>query len=66
MNLAALKKLDVGDQVIWADPDGGGFAESMHIIEIITESGLVEDQESVVVLRDEDGHCVEAYVYELR
>lgn len=57
--------LQVGDTVTWVDPDNSECSGQYRVQEIVTESGLVEDDESVLVLSDDDGHCTEVYVMEL-
>lgn len=65
MKLIEAKALDIGDEVDWVDPDAGACSAKFRIIEIVTESGLIEDMDSVVVLSDSNGACTEAYVSEL-
>ena len=65
MNLKNKLKLEVGDSVNWIDPDADIGSGTYRIMEIVTESGRVETENSVVVLSNGDGHCTEAYVCEL-
>ncbi len=65
MRIMELLKLEVGDDVYWNDPDNEECSGTRRIIEIVTESGLIENLESVVVLADNEGSCIEAYVDEL-
>jgi hypothetical protein len=65
MNLRELQKLEVGDEVYWRGPADGDAAGTYRVMEIITESGLIEDLDSVAVLSDSDGACTEVYADEL-
>lgn len=65
MTFTKLKFLDVGDAVRWYDPEKPSCNGSYRIMEIITESGLIESEESVMVLADDDGHCSEVFASEL-
>lgn len=65
MNRREKMQLDVGDNVRWIDPDADIGSGDYRIMEIVTESGRVEDEDTVVVLSDGDGSCSEVFLYEV-
>ena len=65
MRLHDLKALEVGDEVDWLDPDDNLCTGRYRIIEIVSDSGRIEDHDSTVVLSGGDGHCTEAMACEL-
>jgi len=65
MNLKSKLKLEVGDTVNWIDPDADIGSGVYRIIEVVTESGRVESEDTVVVLSDNEGSCNEVFLYEV-
>jgi len=56
--------LSVGDEVFWTDPDNGICSGYRTITEIVSDSGTIESDETVVRLTD-NGNVTEAYAGEL-
>lgn len=63
MKLAKLRKLEPGTVVNWFEETGE--PTSGVIQEIATETGTIEDMDSLVVVTDSDGHPEEVYASEI-
>ena len=50
MKIAELRRLDVGDEVRWDDPDDAIASGVYSIEKIQTQSGRIEDWDSIVLL----------------
>ena len=66
---SSLKKLkfqlQIGDEVQWTDPDNEECSGSYRIREILTESGFIEDMDSVLVVMNDAGSSAEVFVREI-
>jgi hypothetical protein len=65
MNLSEVRKLDVGDEVRWNDPDNALCSGVYRVQEIVTPTCRVDTEDSVLVVTDGDGHCAEVFASEL-
>ena len=65
MKLNELRALDVGAKVNWLDPDFNECTGQYQIIEIRSDSGRIENHDSMVVLSGGIGHVAEALACEL-
>lgn len=65
MTLNELRQLEIGDQVQWADPQSTAAPGMYHIQEIVTDTGMVEDEESILVITDGAGMVSEISASEL-
>ena len=65
MTLREKKALQVGDYVRWINPDNPNCPGHYRIQEIVTESGLLNTEDDVLVVTDDDGCCSEVYLYEI-
>ena len=59
------RHLEIGDPVGWTDPDNIECTGQYRIQEIVTESGRVVDEESVLVVTGNDGFCHEVWAVEV-
>ena len=57
--------LQVGDKVRWNDPDNALGSGVYRVLEIVTPTGRVNTEDSVLVVTDGDGHCAEVFASEL-
>ena len=65
MNLLEKRHLQVGDQVQWTDPNNE-FCNGVYFVQdIMTSSGLIEDEDSILILSDTDGSCNEVLLLEV-
>jgi hypothetical protein len=60
-----LRSLSAGDEVTWTDPDEGISSGTYKIGIIVTESGSIESDDTIVTLYNEEGSEVEAFASEL-
>jgi hypothetical protein len=68
MNTLAVRKANFpqkGDVVLWEDPDRGVGSGTYTIIDIHSDSGTVEEWDTLIVLRNEFDSIVEVFVSEL-
>ncbi|MFP3637834.1 hypothetical protein [Paraburkholderia sp. SIMBA_054] len=59
-----LSSLSVGDEVFWIDPDAGACSGYRTISEIVSDSGTIESDQTVVRLAD-NGSVTEAFAGEI-
>lgn len=57
--------LSVGDPVEWVDPDNAECSGRYRVQEILTETGWVEDMDSVLVISNDAGGSAEVYAREI-
>lgn len=57
--------LSVGDEVFWNDPDNGFSSGYAVIVEIMSESGKVEERDTILRLKTPAGSEIEAFAHEL-
>lgn len=65
MNLNTARLLDLEDTVNWVDPDDGISSGEYTVIEIITESGRIQQLDDVLVIRNDAGSHAEVFASEL-
>jgi hypothetical protein len=68
MNTLAIRRAvhrQKGDVVHWDDPDAGISSGAYTIIDIQSDSGTVEEWDTLIVLKNEAGSIAEVYASEL-
>ena len=55
----------VGDEVYWHDPDEGKSSGYYNVTAIMTDTGKVEDPDTMVILNNQAGTTAEVFVSEL-
>ena len=64
MNLL-LASLRIGDEIYWADPDLGISSGYYIITDIVSESGTIEEEDTIVICSN--GYsCLELFAYEIQ
>ena len=64
MTRVQLKALQIGDKVVWVDPDTG-LEGDFYIQEIVTEYGYLNEMDDVLVITDGAMTCHEIFAAEL-
>lgn len=59
-----LESLRIGDEIYWTDPDQGLSSGYYTIIDIVTESGTIEEEDTVLTCSNGDSY-VEIFAYEI-
>ncbi len=59
------KNLKAGDQVFWTDPDRGLSSGHYTIREILSESGVLEDEDDILLIGNAAGSTAEVFAHEL-
>lgn len=65
MQAANLRELEIGDDVDWWNPLDPTYQGSWHIVDILTESGYVENAQSPLLLINSEGEHAEVLAQEL-
>jgi hypothetical protein len=58
-------KYDIGDTILWTNPEDQNCTGEHQIKEIVTKTGLIEDMDSVIILCNDAGTVTEVYVREI-
>lgn len=66
MNMKEKRLLEKGDEIYWIDPDNNNASGHYTIIEILTESGMIEDETDVITITNDAGSVTEIYVSEIQ
>ena len=59
------RHLDIGDLVNWIEPDEGVCSHEHRIIDILSDTKRVEDDDTILVLQSESGSVAEALISEI-
>jgi hypothetical protein len=66
MNMMQKRQLNIGDSVLWLNPEDEVASNEHIIIDILTESKRIECIESVLILRSDIGDFSEVIATELQ
>ena len=65
MTLQEKRKLDVGDSVLWLDPEAQFTSNHHTIVSILTDSSRIEDIDTIIVIKNEQGDFSEVIAAEI-
>jgi hypothetical protein len=58
-------ELQKGDEVFWHDPDNGISSGFYEVVSILSESGTVESEDTILFIKNKSGSEAEVFAHEL-